>query len=126
MLGPVEVGEGAGHNVAFTIPGRVRQRLEQAPADDLEPLLGAGRPPRRLDPAHHVAQPVQRLAAALAAHLDVVGLGVRRSGGIGGGQADHEQAVLDQLGTLGEHLGEGELRLEAAGRQVALVVELAA
>ena len=41
------------------------------------------------------------------------------------GQADHEQAVLRQLGRLGQRLGEGELRLEAAGGQVALVVELA-
>ena len=33
--------------------------------------------------------------------------------------------LLRELGRLGERLGEGELRLEAAGRQVALVVELA-
>ena len=45
--------------------------------------------------------------------------------GIRGGKADHEQAVLRRLRRLGQHLGEGELRLEAARRQVALVVELA-
>ena len=103
----------------------IGQRLEQPPPHDLESLLGARRPPRGLDPADHVAQPIERLAPALAAHLDVVGLGVRRARGVRGRQADHEQAVLHQLRRLGQHLGEGELRLEAARRQVALVVELA-
>ena len=42
-----------------------------------------------------------------------------------GRQADHQQAVLRQLGRFGQRLGEGELGLEAARRQVALVVELA-
>ena len=45
--------------------------------------------------------------------------------GVRGRQADHQQAVLRQLRRLGQRLGEGELRLEAAGGQVALVVELA-
>lgn len=40
-------------------------------------------------------------------------------------QAYHQQAVLRQLGRFGQHLGEGELGLETAGRQSALVVELA-
>ena len=43
----------------------------------LATLLGRGRAPRRLDAAHHVAQAVECLAAALAAHLDVVGARVR-------------------------------------------------
>ena len=103
----------------------VGQRLEQPAPHDLEALLGAGGPPRGLDAADDVAQPIERLAPALAAHLDVVGLGVGRARGVRGREADHEQAVLHQLRRLGQHLGEGELRLEAARRQVALVVELA-
>ena len=76
------------------------------------------------DASDHVAQPVERLASANAADLDVVGLGVRRTARVGSGQRDNEQAVLGELGQFGQHLGEGELRLEPAGRQVALIVEL--
>jgi hypothetical protein len=50
---------------------RVGHRFEQAPADDLKPLLGTGRPPRRLQPADDVPQPVQRLAPPLARHSDI-------------------------------------------------------
>ena len=124
MLRPVEVGEGARHHVAILELRSIGQRLEQPPAHDLEALLGAGRPPRGFDTAHDVAQPVERLAPALAAHLHVIGPGVGRAGGVRGGQADDEQAVLRQLGRFGEHLGEGELGLEAACRKVTLVVEL--
>ena len=41
-----------------------------------------------------------------------------------GGEITSRQ-LLGELGRLGQRLGEGELRLEGAGRQVALVVELA-
>jgi hypothetical protein len=104
----------------------VGKRLEQAPAHDLEAFFGTRWSPRRFDTPDDVAQAVQRLAAARAADFHVVGLSVwRRAGGIRSRQADHQQAVLRQLGRFGQHLREGELRLEAAGRQVALVVELA-
>ena len=79
VLRAVEIGEGPRHHVAVLELRRVGQRLEEPPAHDLEPLLGAGRPPRGLDPADHVAQPVERLAPALAAHLDIVRLGVGRA-----------------------------------------------
>ena len=106
-------------------PGLVGERFEQPPADDLEPLFGAGRPPRRLDASDDVAQAGERLAAALTAHLDVVGLRVRGIGGVRCREADDEQTVAGQLRGFGQRLGEGELGLEAAGRQVALVVKLA-
>ena len=80
VLRAVEIGERARHHVAVLELRRIDQRLEQPPAHDLEALLGARRPPRRLHPPDDVAQPVERLAPALAAHLDVVGLGVGRAG----------------------------------------------
>ena len=125
LLATVEVGEGAGDDVAVLEPGLVGERLEQPSAHDLEPLFGAGRPPRRFDAPDDVAQAGERLAAALTAHLDVVGLRVRGIGSVRCREADDEQAVAGQLRGFGERLGEGELRLEAAGRQVALVVKLA-
>ena len=112
LLGTVEVGKGPRHYIAVLELRRIGQRLEEAPPHDLEAFLGTGRPPRRFHPAHHVAQPVERLPTALATHLHIVGLGVRRSGSIRGRQADHQQAVLRQLGRFGEHLSEGELRFE--------------
>ena len=124
-LRAIEVGEGARGHVALLEGVRPGERLEQPPPHDLEAFLGRRRPPRRLHPPDHVAQPVQRLAPADAADLHVVGLRVRRARRVRGGQRDHQQAVARELGRLGQRLGEGELRLEAAGRQVALVVELA-
>ena len=73
VLTAVEVGERARDDVAVLEPRRVGERLEQPTADDLEAFLGAGRPPRRLDAPDDVAQPVERLAPALAADLDVGG-----------------------------------------------------
>ena len=124
VLTAVEVGERAHDDVAVLEPLRVGERLEQSPADDLEAFLGAGRPPRRLDAPDDVAQPVERLAPALAADLDVVGARVRRVGVIRRRETDDQQAIAGELDGFGERLGEGELRLEAAGRQVALIVEL--
>ena len=98
--------------------------LEQPAADDLETFLGAGRPPRRLDTPDDVAEPVERLAPALAADLDVVGVRVRGAGGVRRRETDDQQAVAGQLHRFGERLGEGELRLEAAGGEVALIVQL--
>jgi hypothetical protein len=60
-----------------------------------------------------------------APDLSIVGLGVGRTGRIGGWQADDQQALARQLGRLGEGLGKGELGLKAACRQVAVVVQLA-
>src|SRR6266568_9632308 len=76
-LGPVEVRELPGHHVTVFELRRIGERVEKAAANDLEPLLGARRTPRGLDTPDHVAQAVKRLAAALAADLGVVGLGVR-------------------------------------------------
>ena len=125
VLTAVEVGERAHDDVAVLEPLRVGERLEQSPADDLEAFLGAGRPPRRLDAPDDVAQPVERLAPALAAHLDVIREGVRRTTSVRRGEADHQQAVAGQLRRFGQRLRERELRLEAACGQIALVVELA-
>ncbi len=125
LLGPVQLVERAGDAVAGDELLARHDRLEQPPAHDLEALLGAGRPPGRLDAADGVAQPVERRAATLAAHLDVVGDRVRGAGRVRRRQADDEQALLRELGRLGQRLGEGEVRLERAARQVALVVELA-
>ena len=69
VLRPVQVGERRADHVAVLELGRVDQRLEQPAPHDLEAFLGAGRPPRRLDAADHVAQPVERLAPALPADL---------------------------------------------------------
>ena len=61
----------------------------------------------------------------MPADLDIVGLGVGRPGRIRDRQADHEQAVIGELGRLRQRLGKAELGLEAAGGKVALVVQLA-
>ena len=120
VLGAVHVEEGPRHRVPGHELVLLNQRLEQAAAHDLEALLGAGRPPGCLHAAHGVAQPIQCRPTALTSHLDIIGAGVRRSPRVGGRQADHQQAPLGQLGRLGERLGEGEVRLEAAaGRSAA-------
>ena len=128
-LRAIGVGERAGGHVALLERLRPVQGLEQAPPHDLEAFLGARGPPGRFHPGHHVAQPVQRLAPPEAAHLRVVGRGVGECAGargrVGGRQRDHQQAVVGDLHRLGERLREGELGLEAAGRQVASVVKLA-
>ena len=98
--------------------------LEEAAANDLETLVGAGRTPGRIDAADHVAKPGQGLTPAHASDLDIVGLSVV-AGPVGRGQADDEEAVGREFGRLGEGLGEGELGLEGAGGQVAFVVQLA-
>ena len=97
VLRAVEVGEGARDHVAVLELRWIGQRLEQPPPHDLKAFLGARRPPRGFDAAHDVAQPVERLAPALTAYLHVIGLRVRRTRGVRGGQADHQQAVLGEL-----------------------------
>ena len=124
-LGPIEVRERPRDHVPVPELRGVRERLEQPSPHDLEAFLGARRPPGRLDPPDHVAQPVERLASALSADLDVIGPGVGRPGRIRGWQADDEQAVVGEPGRFGQHLRKAELGLEAAGREVALVVQLA-
>jgi hypothetical protein len=49
---------------------------------------------------------------------------VGRARGVRSWKADDEQAIVDELGRLGQDLGKGELRLEAAGGQVALIMKL--
>ena len=120
----VPVGEGAGDHVAVFEEIGIPNRLEEPPPNDLEPLLRARRPPGGFHPPDDVAQAIQRLAPPLPANLHVVGASVRRLRGVGGREADHEEAVLRELGRLGQNLGKRKLRLEAAGRQDALVVEL--
>ncbi len=70
LLRAVQLREGAGHGVAGheLLAG---QGLEQPAADDLEALVGTGRPPRRLDAADGVLEPRQAPCAPLAADLDV-------------------------------------------------------
>ena len=125
VLDAVDVGERAGDDVPVLELHRIGERLEQPPPDDFEPFLGAGWPPGRLDAADDVPQSVERLPEALAANLHVVRPGVRGAGGIRGRQTDHEQAVAGQLRRFRQYLRKRELRLEAARRQVALVVKLA-
>ena len=72
LLGAVELGEGPRHHVPVLELGGVGEGLEQPPADDLEALLGGGRPPGGLHPPDHIAQPVQGLAPAGPAHLHVI------------------------------------------------------
>ena len=124
MVRTVEIGECARDDIAVPESGRVVERLEQAPPDNLEAFLSARRPPRRLDTSDHIPQPAERFPTTLPTHFDIVRLGMRRVGGIRRGEADDEEAVIDRLRRLGQHLRERELRLEASGREIALVVEL--
>ncbi len=124
-LGAVKVIKGAGHRVAGLELVRVNEWLEQAAADNLEAFFGAGRPPRCLDPADGVAQPVKRRPAALAADLDVVGHRMGRAGRVTGWQADDQQAAAGQLGRLSQGLGKREVGLEVAAGQLGRVVKLA-
>ena len=121
---PVEVSKGPGDDITVLELFGIGERLEQTSPDDLEALFRTCRTPRRLHSADDVAKSVERLAATLAADLNVVGLRVRRCPTIGRGQADHQQAILRELRRLGQDLGKAEMRLEPAGREVALVVEL--
>jgi len=103
---------------------RSRRRLKEPAAHDLEAFLSARWPLGGLDPADHVSETVERLAAADAADLDVICLGVGRATRVGRRKRDYEQAVPGSLCRLGQGLGEDELGLGASGRMVALVVEL--
>ena len=126
-LRTVQVGEGAGGDVALLEGVRPAERFEQPPPHDLEAFLGACRPPRGFDPGDDIAQPFQRLAPAQAAHFGIVRLGVRRTlaGRVGRRQGHYQQTVFRGLHGFRERLGECELGLEAAGWQIALVVQLA-
>ena len=125
LLGAIEVVEGPRHQIARPELLRCAERLEQPPAHDLKALLSSSGPPGGLDAPHDVAQPLQGSAAPLATHLHVVRPGVGRAGGVRGGQADHQQALLGHSGRLGERLGEGEVGLKATAGQVTGIVELA-
>src|SRR5688572_23714806 len=70
-FGPIELGERSGRHVAM-LEHVALHRLEQPPANDLEAFLGGCRPPRGFETPDNVAEPVERLAAADAADLDVI------------------------------------------------------
>ena len=125
LLGAVEIVESARHFVPGYKLFFINHRLEKSPPDNLETFLCAGRPPGRIYPTNHVAQSVQGFSPAVAAHLDIIGLGVRRRSCIGCRKADHQQAVFGQLRRLGQNLGERELSLKSASGQDHIVVQLA-
>jgi len=120
----VQFGEGLGRHIPLLEGIRPGQRLEQPPPYNLEALFGGGGPPRGFQPSHHVPQPVQRLPAPDAAHLDIVRLRMGRARRVRGGQGNHKQAVTREFGRFRKDLGKAELGLEPARRQVALVVQL--
>ena len=115
MLGPIELRECPRDHVPVLELRGVRERLEEPPPHDLEAFLGTRRPPGRLDAPDDVPQTIERLASALPANLDIIGLGMGGPGRIRGGQADDEQAVVGELGRFGQCLSKAELGLEAAG-----------
>ena len=104
---------------------RIGERLEKASPHNLETFLGTGRPPGRVDTPNDVPQPIEGLPPAVPTDLDVIRLGVGGPGRVRGWQADHEQAVVGEFGRFREYLGKTELGLEAAGGEVALVMQLA-
>ena len=118
-LTPVEFGELPGHYIAVFVGVIAAQGLEQAAPDDLKPLLGAGRTPGRFDPANDVFQALQCLYPALSANL---GSFIMRGGRVRCGQADDQQAVVGGLGCFRQGLSKTELGIEAAARQVAVLV----
>jgi len=124
VLGAIEVVEGPRHRIARHEILLVHDRFEKPSADNLEPFLGARRPPGGLHAPDHVAQTVQGLPSPLASDLGIVGLRMRRARRVRGGKADHEQALLRQFGRFGQNLRKGKLGLEAPRGQVALVMEL--
>ena len=125
VLGPIELRECPRNYVPVLELLGVRERLEEPPPHDLEAFLRTRRPPGRINAPDDVPQAIERLAPALPTDLDIIGPGVGRPGRIGGRQADHEQAVVGELGGFRQRLGEAELGFEAAGGKVALVVQLA-
>src|SRR5690606_37332139 len=100
------------------------QRFEQAPANDLETFLGTRRPPRGFHATDRIAEPIQCLAPTAPANLDVISLGVWRSRSVRCRQTDDQKTVLRQLCRLRQRLSKGEMSLEAAGREIALVMQL--
>jgi hypothetical protein len=113
-VGLVHLVEGADDQVPSGEVVGLGDGLEQPAADDLEALVGGGRLPGGLHPAEGVLQPVQGLAATLAANLDV-----RRR------QAGHYQGALARPGRLGEALGEAQIGVEGARWQTVHAIELA-
>ena len=91
----VEIGEAARRQIAL-LEQFARDRLEQATPDDLKALFRCRRPPGGLNAADDVPQPVERLAPANAADLDIVGLSMRRTARVGGRQRNDKQAVLGE------------------------------
>ena len=76
LLRAVQIRKRPRHHVTVLEQCWIGQGLEEPPAHDLEPLLRACGPPRGFDPRHYIAQPLQRLAPALAAHFHIVRTGM--------------------------------------------------
>ena len=110
-VGGVVVGEGAAHRFRRLGLG---DGAEQAPAHDLEGLLGGHRLPQGLDAAEVVGQAGQGLDPALAA-----GLAFRL------GQGGEHDGGGHRLEGLGEGLDEGQVGIEGAAAQGLALLELA-
>src|SRR6202034_2010092 len=96
-----------------------RERLEQPATDDFEAFVRTGRTPGCFDAADGVLEPGKRLAAAFPADLGVghaaLGLLVWA---VRSRDTYHEQRALGRLSRFAQGLGEGEVRLKRAGRQI--------
>jgi hypothetical protein len=55
VLGAVQIGKRPRHHVTVREVRRISQGLKQSATDDLNPLLGAGRSPGRLDTPDDIA-----------------------------------------------------------------------
>ena len=121
----LEVCKSPRHYVAILELRRVGDRLEEPPPHDLEPLLGACRRheestrPTTLRSRSSASRPRWPPTSTLSAWV------CGEPPVSEAGRLITRQAVLCELGRLGQHLGKGELRLESTRGQVALVVELA-
>ena len=93
--------------------------LEDAAAHDLERLVLRGGPPLVGDAPDDVEQALQGQAPVTPSDLEVVGL-LPRLGGVRGGDRHEEHAPVHCGDCFGQGLGETELRLEVAGRHVAV------
>jgi hypothetical protein len=70
-LAPIQLGEGVNDGIALRKKHRLRNRLEESAAHDLEALFGSCWPPGRFDPAHNIPEALKGCASALSTNLDV-------------------------------------------------------
>ena len=110
----VELAEGVHHGVLRGVGGLGVDGLEEPAADDLEALLGAGRPPGGFHAAEGITQAVERRPPGLSANLDVAG---RNTG--------DDQSPGHGFRRFGERLGEAHVRVEAAAGQAVEAEEVA-